>query len=264
MDASAFYSTNWIAESLLNQFNRRFLTLRFDFGLRRHYSEAEMRLLHAKRVRLWRMMPKPFIEIHQFLGDVNNPVDLAYFLKIGVQEFIPEVSTIYDLNRTDTIIIDLDPKDPELFSFEDLREATKVVDTALLTSGSALMTDFNVLARKMRFSGNRSFHLYIRLDKPHHFEELRAAVKKSLDVVTEMYPDRLSYRNLRDSRGQGRKDYILIDIGALSRHRCVRSLWSLHHKTALACVPVADVATFQKDEASTDIVLERGPVEEIF
>jgi len=263
VDIREFYSTSWIAESLVEQFDRRFITLRFDHGMRRHYDERELQLLRERRITLWRLMDKPFFEIHQALGDRRNPVDLAYYLDQGVVEFIPEVSTIYDLNRTDTIIIDLDPKNPNLFDFEDTRGATKVVDVALCGQGSVLTTQFNVIDRKYRFSGNRSFHIYIRLDKPHHFEPVREAVKASLDVVTKMYPV-LSYKNLRAADGSGRDDYILVDIGALSRHRCVRSLWSVHAKTLKACVPVENLDSFQRETATLEAVLARGRVEEKF
>lgn len=209
-------------------------------------------------------MDRPFYEIHQFKGDINNPLDLAYFVKAGVREFIPEVSTVYDLNRTDTIIIDLDPKDPAQFSFEDTRGATQVVAAALLTEGCALRQTYKVVAHKFRFSGNRSFHLYIRLDGPKRFEEVREAVKQSLDVAVKLYPSQLSYKNLRAPDGSGRKDYMLVDIGALSRHRCVRSLWSIHHKSQMVCVPVENLATFSRDCASMEAVVERGMVEEVF
>lgn len=221
-------------------------------------------MLRQRRVQLWRDMEEPFFEIHQFRNDFNNPTDLAFFLKKGVMAFIPEVSTVYDLNRTDTIIIDLDPKSKDKFSFEDTRGATQVVSVALLTEGSELRKKFNVIDWKYRFSGNRSFHLYIRLDKPHPFVPLREAVKTSLDVVTKLYPNTLSYRHLQYADGTSRDDFILIDIGALSRHRCVRSLWSVHSKTGLVCVPVEDLATFDRGTASIEKVLERGKVEERF
>lgn len=264
MDEKSFYATPWVAESILEQCYRRFVTLQFDFGLARHYSEDEIGMLRRRRVKLWRVMEEPFFEIHQFVGDVNNPTDLAFFIKKGVKAFIPEVSTVYDLNRTDTVIIDLDPKSKDLFTFEDTRNATMVVATALLDENSVFRRAFPLLDYKFRFSGNRSFHLYIRLDRPYPFVPLRDAVKKSLDVVTRLYPRHLSYRNLTDASGQSRTDYILIDIGALSRHRCVRSLWSIHSKTNLVCVPVEDLNSFSKDSAVIETVIERGKVAERF
>lgn len=221
-------------------------------------------MLRQKRVKLWRETSNPFFELHQARGDVKNPTDLAYFLSQGVIEFIPEVSTIFDLNRTDTIIIDLDPKDPNKHSFEDTRQATKVVYASLLTKGSPLREALSVVSVKLRFSGNRSFHIYIRLDRPHRFEEIRDPVKASLDTVTKMYPRDLSYRNLRSADGSGRDDYILIDIGALSRHRCVRSLWSVHHKTKLVCVPVDDLDTFDRECSTMEAVLAKGKTLESF
>lgn len=264
MDVREFYAIPWVAESILEQCYRRFVTLQFDFGLARHYSDDEIDMLHKRRVQLWRVMEEPFYEIHQFRGDFNNPIDLAFFLKKGVMAFIPEVSTVFDLNRTDTIIIDLDPKSKEKFTFEDTRGATTVVAAALLTDGSELRKEFNVIDWKYRFSGNRSFHLYIRLDRPHPFIPMREAVKRSLDVVTKLYPKTLSYKHLQYADGSSRDDFILIDIGALSRHRCVRSLWSVHSKTNLVCVPVEDLVTFDKETASIEKVLERGKVEERF
>ena len=259
-----FYSTDWIAEALLKQCYRRFVTLRFDYGLARHYNDSELRMLRQKRATMWRVMEeKTFYEIHTFTGDKNNPTDLSYFIKAGVKEFIPEVSTVFDLDRTDTVIIDLDPKDPNRFSFEDTRQATDMVLRALVSPGMPFVSEFKVEAVKLRFSGNRSFHIYVRVDRPHRFPELREAVKKSIDLVTAHNP-LFTYKNLRGPDGHGRKDYLLIDIGALSRHRCVRSLWSLHHKTGLVCVPVPNLHTFDRESATPEKVLAAGPVEERF
>lgn len=262
MHPNDFYSIPWIGQSIVSQCKDRFVTVRFNYGLRRHYSAAELKWLQDIHATLrgvqYGSQEQPFFEIHRAYHQYDNPTDLQWYARNGGVEIIPEVSQIYDLDRTDTVIIDLDPKDPAIFSFDDLRGATKVVYAALCTKGSPLMAQFNVEAVKFRFSGNRSFHIYIKLDKPYHFHPLREAVKESLDIAIGMYPS-LSYKNLRN-----RSDYILIDIGALARHRCVRALWSLHHKTGLVCIPVQNIDTFKREEASLDAVRAKGAVQEVF
>jgi hypothetical protein len=259
-----FYATDWVAGSLVNQFKHRYVTVRFDYGMRRHYSEDELHRLNVLQKDMWGSGDNPFFEIHSYNGKADDPTDVSYFIARGAVEFIPEVSYIYDIDRTDTIIVDLDPKDPVMFSFEDTRGATQVVTAALLTKGSPLDKAVVIEEHKYRFSGNRSFHLYIKLSKPHPFEYLRNAVKMSLDVVTEMYPQ-LSYKNYRSPDNKiSRTDYILVDIGALSRHRVVRALWSMHAKTGLVCVPVQDIKTFDRSEADPSAVLSKGFVAEKF
>lgn len=255
--AEWFYTISWVRQSLLSQFRNRYVTVRFPYGLRRHYSEWEQRQLQSYKLELWRREENPFFEIHDH-GDNNNPTHLDFFIKRGAVEWIPEVSTVFDLDRSDTVIVDLDPKDPT-YTFDQLKGATRVVHTALCSPGSPLVTECKVRAWKFRFSGNRSFHIYIKLDRPYEFPPVREIVKKSLKVVTDMYPQ-LSYQNRRS----GNDNFILIDIGALARHRCVRSLWSLHYKTALACVPVTDVESFQREQASPEVIVRQGEQTEVF
>lgn len=264
MDRFDFYRTPWVTAELLKQCYRRYVTLRFDFGLARHYRDFELDLIRRARMDLWRALENPHYEIHQAHGNENLPIDLSYFLKRGVIEFIPEVSTVFDLNRTDTVIIDLDPKDPKQFSFDEIKGATAATIEAVLHSNSAFTRNVGHVAHKLRFSGNRSFHIYVKLPKPLKFEEIRPHLKSSLDVLVKMYRGLVHYEPLTKNDGSPRTDYLFIDIGALSRHRCVRSLWSIHAKTNMACVPVPELMTFDKESATIDAVLSRGPQQEIF
>lgn len=266
-DYQKFYLTPWVKTALADQFKRRYMTMRWDGFMRRHYNYQEIEALKTYRVKLLGRPDEgqtPFFEVHGSWGSINNPVDIEYFINAGAQEFIPEVSYINDLDRTDTIIIDLDPKDPKMFDFEATRMATKIVHAALCVKGGPLDVNFKVLGWKFRFSGNRSFHIYIRLGRLYRFEELRTIVKENLNPVIEIYPH-LSYTNLRGGKnGPPRTDFMLVDVGALARHRCVRSLWSLHHKTRMACIPVENLDTFDRKEAFVDAVLQKGAVSEVF
>jgi hypothetical protein len=241
-------------------------------GMRRYYSNQEIAAIRDLRVETWGVptlddqgATKQFFEIHGFWQSRTNPVDFSYFVNKGMMEVIPEVSTVNDLERTDTLIIDLDPKDPALFGLDHLKWATEVVRAATTVKGGPLDVAFKILDHKLRYSGSRSFHIYIRLNKLYPMEDIRAVLKQNLDPVCQLYPV-LSYQNSRggDKVGPPRKDFILIDIGALSRHRCVRSLWSLHHKTGRVCIPVTDVRGFQIPEAEIVNVVQRGPIEERF
>lgn len=252
MDFRSFYSVDWVSRALLKQFKGRYVNIRFSFGMRRHYNSNEITRLKKLGVELLDDRPDPFFEIRS-IGDPTSPVDLLYFVSIGAVEFIPEVSLIHDLNRTDSIIIDLDPKNKE-YPFDTLRDRTLDVLESLL---NFKYTGFSIQAYKVRFSGNRSFHLYFKLDGLYEFELLRGEVKKALDPLCEGTD--LSYKNIRD-----KDDYVLIDIGALARHRCVRSLWSMHYKTGLVCVPCQDIVTFDKASCSIDAVFSNGPINEVF
>lgn len=276
-DPKLFYSTPWVAEGVVAQCHRRFVTLRWSpteqsQGMRRYYSDQELVTLRENRTDMWgqpsvdeQRRTKQFFEIHGSWQSRTNPVDFHYFVNRGAVEFIPEVSYINDLERTDTVIVDLDPKSPELFGMPHLRWATKVVEAATTVKGGPLDINFKILAHKLRFSGSRSFHIYIRLNKLYPMDEIRTVLKQNLDPVTAMFPV-LSYQNSRGGTqlGPAKNDFILIDCGALSRHRCVRSLWSIHHKTGRVCVPVSSVEDFDINQSTVEEVLKRGPVKEIF
>lgn len=260
MDFKDFYKTPWVSKGLCDQFWNRYINIRFSFGMRRHYNSSELKLISEQRLKLRGTDENPFFEIHS-VGHRKDPTSLTYFIEQGAIEFIPEVSEIFDLDRTDTIIIDLDPKNPE-FDFDALRYASYDVLTCLLgtncAEGPNLSEDVVIKRYKLRFSGNRSFHLYLKLNGLHTFPVIRELVKTRLDTLTGSRTD-LSYKNVRD-----RKDYILVDIGAIARHRCVRSLWSVHAKTGMVCVPVSDLFSFDRESATIDNVLSGGYVEELF
>lgn len=261
-----FYQVDWIADAITEQCRRRYVTLRYDFGMRRHYNPQELQALRSYGVTLCGRdsVAEPFFELHERAKNPNNPADIAYFVKNGVVEFIPEVATYHDLDRTDTAIVDLDPKSKELFSFDYVKWATRVVHAATTVKGGPLDVNFKVQGWKFRFSGNRSLHLYIRLGKLFPLNDIREVLKETMEVVNVQYPV-LSAVNLRGKNGESApNNYILVDIGAMSRHRCVRSLWSLHAKTGRVCVPVDNVDKFQPETASQEEVLRRGPVQEVW
>jgi len=259
-----------VSSSLVKQCRRRYVTLRYPnadgtTGLRRYYTEAELQILRAKRIPLmgYPNEGKYFFEV-QGSGNPHNPTDLLYFANRGMMEVIPEVSEVNDLERTDTIIVDLDPKDPKLFGMEHLKWSTIAVWTAVMAKDGPVDGNFKIQQAKLRFSGNRSFHIYVRLQKKYQFVDIRTALKASLEPLTKQHQF-LRYQNMKTTQaGPPRNDFMLIDIGAMSRHRCVRALWSLHHKTGLVCVPVADINKFEMEHSGMSHVLKRGPVREIF
>lgn len=263
---NSFYSTPWVRQSIVDQCQERNVCIRQSWGMVRHYNPTQKGVLSAKSI-------TPLLEdfIHfQSCGDASSPADIQYWINNSTQEFIPEVSTVYDLDRSEYFIVDLDPKDPNIYSFEDTRRATQIVLKVLMGpagDGAPLVArGLPVVGYKLRFSGNRSFHIYVGLSARTDLKKIRTAVKEILDQSIEPSLENpiegkfaLSYHNVRD-----RKDFILVDIGAIARHRCVRSLWSLHAKTGLACVPVLDLITFQRSEAEIVNVLARGPVQEAY
>jgi len=255
MRFAEFYSTDWIADSILQQSYNRYVNLRFSHGMRRHYNTTEVQQISRFGERLIGNDSNPFFEL-KTRNNPKSPCDIGYFINSGVLEFIPEVSLITDLDRTDCAIIDLDPKS-DFVSFDGLRDITLSVLTTVLNHKQQ-PSEPRPLRYKLRFSGNRSFHIYLQLDALYKFTDLRTWIKGCLDSLCNSDKS-LSYKNVRD-----RDDYILIDIGALARHRCVRSLWSLHHKTSLVCVPVHNLWDFNRDQAKPEEVLKTGPIEEIF
>lgn len=265
MEPHQFYSTPWVMKELCGQFRNRYVNIRFPYGMRRHYNKHELNIISSNGIQLVGNDDRPFFEISSLSG--MSPTSIGYFIKQGAVEFIPEVSVINDLDRTNVIIIDLDPKSLD-FDFEDLRNVTYKVlmcmlgyryeNGRLVECKIDLTNEVTVEKYKVRFSGNRSFHLYLLLNRLVDFVELRKIVKERLDPLCEE-DETLSYRNIRD-----KNDYILIDIGALARHRCVRSLWSMHHKTRRVCVPVRDIFSFGRDEAIPENVIARGPTKELF
>jgi len=240
MDRAAYYGVPWVRSAILDQCRGRYVCLRFPDRLQRHPGRGEREVTPD-------MWYSDFIELMADEG--NSPRSVQYWINRGVQEFIPEVTTKWDLDRSDFFVIDLDPKSPD-FNFRQLKIATVVVQRAVVANDNLrvlLLPHFN-----LRFSGNRSFHLYFRLKSPLDLVWIREQVKFALDAVTSK-TGVLSYRNIKD-----RNDYILVDVGAIARHRCVRSLWSVHHKTNRVCVPLAmeDLMKFDPTTATMEAVLD--------
>lgn len=273
-----FYSLPWVAQAIVDQARHRYMTVRFDWGMCRHLARhdlKEAKLAISNGTVPWVPLDEnPFIEIHSVTGE--GPYSLDYWVRRGAIEFIPEVSDVHDLNRTDVVIVDLDPKD-EKFQWQDLVDATKKVMMALLGTiqpegvdflrqtgtvpFSRVGADTGVTVRdcKLRFSGSRSFHIYIQLEKRAEFPAIRTALKAILDPLEKETNGNLTYHNLRD-----RKDFILVDIGAVARHRCVRSLYSMHAKTGRICIPVKQLDGFEKESAAAPAVTQRGRETERF
>lgn len=232
-----FYSVPWIREAIFRQCADRYVCMRFWNGLQRHYGPEERQ--YNPRLR-----GSAYISFDSL--DAVGPHGLQYWINKGVQEFIPEVSTRNDLDRSEYFVIDLDPKGEKL-GIPEVRVATVQVLCSMLRSSFAQQNFRNHYW--VRYSGNRSFHLYFWLKRRQDMVKIREAVKV---VVGAMNNPGLSYQNLR-----GKTDYILVDIGAIARHRCVRSLWSVHHKTGRVCVPLLykDIPRFDPNSATVDNVL---------
>lgn len=219
----SYYSDPRVRSAIFNQCLDRFVCLRFDWGMVRHPTRVELN----SKADFPGVDGKRFIAFRTNDGTKHSPTDLSYWVNRGTIEFIPEVTRWTDLDRADNFVIDLDPKSED-FSFDDLKKSTLLVLEAILASSlRPQIKELNV-----RFSGNRSFHLYFRLTGIMALKDIREQVKVTLDVLESQHKD-LSYHNVRD-----RTDFILIDIGAIARHRCVRSLFSLHAKTGRCCVPL--------------------------
>jgi len=243
----------------------RFRTSGGDAPLRRYYTSSDMQAIKAHRSPLVGAPNEGryFFEV-QNVRNAHDPISLDYQAARGLIEVIPEVSEVNDMERTDTIIVDMDPKNPKLFGMEHLKWTTKAVYAAIAVKGGPVDANFKIEKVKLRFSGNRSFHIYLLLQKRYPFEDIRKALKEALKPLTDAHPF-LRYQNMKTTKaGPPRDDFILIDIGAMSRHRCVRSLYSLHHKTGLVCVPVADIDAFEMPHSKVDHVLSVGPVQETF
>lgn len=261
----SFYSTPWVRKAIFDQCQERNVCIRHDWGMVRHFNKTESDKLAARGVS---PLLEDFIQFQSCGTAVDSPADIQYWINKHTLEFIPEVMSVYDLDRSEYFVVDLDPKDPNIFSFEDTRRATQLVLVALFGpdgDGAPLKArGVPVNGYKLRFSGNRSFHIYGGLSERLELKKIREAVKDILDHAIEPSMEapfddklRLSYHNIRD-----RKDFILVDIGAIARHRCVRSLWSVHAKTGFVCVPVENLNTFQRDSAEMTKALAAGPQEE--
>jgi hypothetical protein len=262
---SEFYSTPWVREAIYHECENRNVAIRQSWGMIRHYTAADMKRFQGKTPA--RPLYMDFIQFQSAGTQPDHPADVQFWVNRHTYEFIPEVSTVYDLDRSDYCIIDLDPKDPVLYDFEDTRAATKLVLETLmgpLGDGAPLKRlDLPVTGYKLRFSGNRSFHIYIGFAQRMPLVAMRDAIKKVLDGSLESSMEepfsvngkelRLSYHNVRD-----RKDFILTDIGAIARQRCVRSLYSCHAKTGMVCVPVKNLVAFKRESATIEAVLARG------
>lgn len=274
MEPKEFYSLPWVAQAIVDQARHRYMTVRFEWGMCRHLIRgdlAEAKLAIGKGTVPWVALDSnPFIEIHSASGE--GPYSLDYWVRRGAIEFIPEVSDVHDLDRTDVVIVDLDPKD-EKFQWQDLVDATKKVMETLLgtvqpegvafhkANGALPLDQVGLPVRdcKLRFSGSRSFHIYIQLEKRTDFPTIRTALKKLLDPLEVESAGNLTYHNVRD-----RKDFILVDIGAVAKHRCVRSLYSMHAKTGRICIPVKQIDGFDKERSAAPVVVQRGVESERF
>jgi hypothetical protein len=110
-----FYLTPWVAESIVQRAKFRYFAARLSADiLKRNYSKQDL-CLESKN-KLWG--DGKHIELHNASTDISDITSLGYYLNKGVVEFIPETSTIFDPDRSDVIVIDIDPKGD--FTWEDI------------------------------------------------------------------------------------------------------------------------------------------------
>lgn len=221
----------------------------------RHFGDADRRKCVDWHLSCW---PGPeahegFIELHRAKGEAD-PTALQHHLDRGIVEIIPEVSIAWDLDRSAIICLDLDPKFD--MPFDDLKVQIDWMAKALPV-GVDLLDGITVVAHKIRYSGNRSLHLWLALSKPTDLAACREAVKRRLGPVVRSRPILTL-----DPKQDGRVVYL--DVNTMARHRCVRCCYSLHMKTGLVCVPVVNLDRFEKEQAAPEEVLKRGHVAEPF
>lgn len=250
-----FYMSPRIATAMLPQLRFRYVALRTLSAMFRHYDTDGIAKLLKYDSDLWLPTENPFVEIHRATGP-DDPLSLEYHVRRGVIEFIPEVTTIFDADRSATILVDLDPKSMQI-GLADLLFAASLV-TLALGPNSQFDGGGRVRGVKYRYSGNRSIHVILKLDKLYPVNELRSAVRAALEPLVRSYPTHLSLDNMPIG------SYIYLDCNAIARGRAVRALYSLHHKTGLACVPVPTLETFDIRQADPEFVLRNPLVDEAF
>lgn len=255
MDARTYYSDERIADAVVRQCRHRYVALRSSDGeMRRHYSDAARQRCFDWNLSCWPgpEMSTGFVEIHRVRG-AEDPTALQYHVERGLVEVIPEVSIAWDLERSPILCIDLDPKfDMKLDDLKgQLDWIARAFPVGLPIEGAP------VVGRKVRFSGNRSLHLWLALERPVPMAAARLAVEKALMPLVKSRPILTL-----DVKQDGRVVYV--DTKTIAKHRCVRCLYSLHLKTGLCCVPVFDLHTFQREHATPEEVLRIGPQQEVF
>ncbi len=197
---------------------------------------------------------KPLIEIHRARGSAD-PTSLEYQVDHGAAEVIPEVSTVFDLDRSPVVTVDLDPK---MDCTDDFLVQTTGVILQLLGQNGRLAANYKIMGVKVRFTGNRSMHVIVGFAKPQKLDEVREAVRDALKTIC-------GPKSMFSTEPEvGDRKFFYLDIGVIAKHKCVRSLYSLHAKTGLVCVPVPDILSFRREHAEPKYVLKTGPIEELF
>lgn len=255
MDPVLYYSDPRVGQRIADACRFRYCMIRNRDGkVVRHFSPRALKTIQRYELSLWRPdIDNPRIELHRHDG-VSDPRSIAWMAQNEEAiEIVPDMSRLHDIKRSPYCCVDLDPKvDVPL---PKLIELTDIVATQT-APGGPLGSLLPVVGQKFRWTGNRSFHIWSVFNKPIEFESIRTALEKVLEPVCSIFP--ILSLDLQ------RPDGVYVDIKVNASGKAVRSLYSLHYKTGMACVPVPKLANFDIRSAQPERVLETGPSAEAF
>lgn len=255
IDPAFYYADPRIGRLIVQACRHRYVALRGQDGtIHRHFGEKALKAIWQYDLRLWNpVVDSPFIEIHRHEG-LSDPRSVTWAVQNDrIIEFIPEMSTLRDSNITPYVCVDLDPKTE--IQIGTLISLTKLI-AAQTAPGGPLSSILPVIGQKIRYSGNRSLHVWSALQKCVPFDVIRAALRKVLDPVVAIMPI-LSFDVTR-------QDGVYVDIQINAKGKAVRCLYSLHHKTGLACINVPSLESFDIRHADPTFVLANGLIRESF
>lgn len=241
-----YYSTPWVANAIVRQCRLKYTTVRYPNALLRHYRRPINEDIASN---MWLPVTKsgnPFFEIHRVGDDPRDMLSFRHFVESGAVEFIPATSRVYDLDRASTVCVDLDPKvDIDLHVQKEILIAVY----RCLSPGTFFAAKRGLVGCEFRHSGNRSFHVWLHLQRPSNLAGLKADIKEALTPFVNTNKG-FTFDNQENAT-------LLLDCGSLARNRCTRSLWSLHWKTSRVCVPVPDIKAFRVEDTEIEEVHRR-------
>ena len=120
----------------------------------------------------------------------QNQATLLYMNNLGCIELHPWHSTIYQLDRPDYAIIDLDPSSENTFE--------QVIETALVTKS---ILDRAKVKGYCKTSGASGIHVYIPMGGLYSYEEARDFIKLICVYVNEQLPDLTTLERSLKKRG---------------------------------------------------------------
>ena len=166
----------------------------------------------------------------------QDPSDYMNWVNQHTVEFHPVHG-----ESTKELLVDIDPKGN--VPWEKTKEVTRLV-------ASRLRQEPDVKGTKIVFSGGRGFYVRANLEEEVQTNKGRERLKKILGDITGAVP--------ATTLGVPGPSQIRLDISTFHPKGSLRAEYSINGKTGLVSVPVHDLGSFEKTDATVKKVLGSG------